>query len=294
MMRQPPLRVDPRRPGPGRIVWLCGYPASGSSWLRDVVVRLRPGPVPTGAAPSRETESGPVVVSDSAAGAVATVATPPGPTPDDLDLRQTHHPHPPDPLAENAFPAGQTRAAVLIVRDPRDVACDLASRFGLTWRQAVAVISGDAVDPGRANPELSAGSWSDHTASWLDDQVPFPVHLVRHEDLLLDPVDALGPVLDAVGLTWRAENLIDATRGTRSRRGPGMSLIPYGRVGAWRDRMPTDMVRRLQFRHDEVMCTVGYGLVDTPQTFPGPPGATATVADLTSARSTQRERSVTQ
>ena len=81
--------------------------------------------------------------------------------------------------------------AIVIVRDPRDVAPSLASHNGSDIDDAIAFMNdreaGFALKPNRQHNQLrqKLPGWSGHIASWLD-QSDIPVHLVRYEDLQAD------------------------------------------------------------------------------------------------------------
>jgi hypothetical protein len=110
-----------------------------------------------------------------------------------------------------------TRAAIYIVRDPRDVAVSYAHHSGRSPAWAVDQLS----DPdAMLEPSLRwigtqtcqrLGSWSEHVSGWLDHDL-FPVTLVRYEDLHAEPVGEFGRVARFAGLD-RTDN--DVTRASR-------------------------------------------------------------------------------
>ncbi len=103
------------------------------------------------------------------------------------------------------------RRAILIVRDPRDVAPSLANHRRSTIDEAIEFL----IDPAACFAAGARGQslqfrqklldWSGHAASWLD-QRELPVHLVRYEDLWAAPVATFRAALDFLGAGFsRAE-----------------------------------------------------------------------------------------
>lgn len=96
--------------------------------------------------------------------------------------------------------AEAARAAVLIVRDPRDVVASFANHNNSTLEQAVALMgdpeSALAVKADRQPLQLRQQllGWSGFHRSWLD-QSEVPVHLVRYEDLQADTAGTLRTLL---------------------------------------------------------------------------------------------------
>lgn len=81
--------------------------------------------------------------------------------------------------------------AIIILRDPRDVAPSLAHHLNRSIDEAIAFMNDvDAafhVKTNRQDVQLrqKVHGWSEHAGSWLD-QTDIPVHLIRYEDLLRD------------------------------------------------------------------------------------------------------------
>jgi aryl sulfotransferase len=193
-------------------------------------------------------------------------------------LRKTHECYRFEASGSEPFPADATRAAILIVRDPRDVVCSYAPFFGVDLDQAVEAlgrrVGGEVASPATLRTAQPWGTWSAHGRSWLDPQVPFPVHLVRYEDLRADTVATLLPVFNSIGLECdRAmltaavehtafERLQAAEAGQRfresSRRAP--SFFRQGRSGGWRTELSPEQVAALEADHGEMMERFGYEL----------------------------------
>lgn len=291
----------------GRTVWLASYPKSGNTWIRAVVTALSTHPhlfqvnqLSSGAQPFALTGALPLLGLDSRwlsfdenaqlrAGLVRRIggAEPsraPGSeeaVPDDRPplLRKTHELWRPGSKGREPFPADATSAAVLVVRDPRDVVCSWAPFFGVEVDAAVEAI-GREREPGPGSPAdgITAepwGSWSQHVRSWLGPDVPFPVHVVRFEDLRADAIATLEPVFEAIGLACTHDQLCDAVeqaafdrlRASEERSGfhevsPHTRLFfRDGRAGQWRELLSEAQVATIEADHGDVMANLGYELV---------------------------------
>lgn len=170
-------------------------------------------------------------------------------------------------------------AAVLIVRDPRDVVASLANHLGETLEQAAAIMG----DPDGA---LSAAcdrqplqlrqkllGWSGFYQSWVD-QREVPVHLLRYEDLQIDTLSALGTLLDALGITVEPAMLERAAersvfgRLQAQEAEAGFREAPVktttgrffrsGRSGGWRDELSAVLCQRIESDHGTMMRRFGY------------------------------------
>ncbi|MEN9506096.1 MAG: hypothetical protein RI958_2022 [Actinomycetota bacterium] len=286
--------------GPGRTVWLASYPKSGNTWLRAVVTALSTHPhlfgvnhLGSGSQPYSVLGALPRFgldprwlndhEIDTLRHALITAGIDDDSTQADESgtdrtpiLRKTHEVHRPGSPGAEPFPLAATRAAILVVRDPRDVACSYAPFFGISIDQAI-----DAMGFDRRSERASAstastsqpwGSWSTHTQSWLADDVPFPVHLVRYEDLRRDTVGTLGPVFEAIGLACTAEQLdaaveqtrferlqqSEAQRGFRETSPRTDTFFRSGRAGGWRDELTDDQVATVELHHRTTMEQLGY------------------------------------
>jgi hypothetical protein len=174
------------------------------------------------------------------------------------------------------FSPDVTAGVVYIVRNPLDVAVSCARHWGVALDQSVA----NLCDPGFA---LSASlgrpadqlrrrlhSWTGHAASWLDES-GLPVHLVRHEDLLLDPWTILTGVVQFLGLrlkeAWVKQavalsgfaELQEQDGDFREPALPGAGPpLRQGGAGGRREELPDDLVQLLIQTHGHAMRRFGY------------------------------------
>lgn len=292
-----------REPGPGRTVWLASYPKSGNTWMRAIVTALSTHPhlfgvnqLDSGAQPNhvgaalgalgldpRWLERGEVDALRDALvrrwGVIDEDTAKPEPAGRRHPLlRKTHEVYRTGEPGREPFPLDATRAAILIVRDPRDVACSYAPFFGVDLDAAVDALgrpaSGGAASPARMQTAQPWGSWSSHAQSWLADDVPFPVHLVRYEDLKRDAAATLAPVFATIGLECTDEQLrsavdrvrfdrlqkSEAERGFRETSKKTRTFFRKGAAGGWRDELTDAQVLAVEADQADTMTRLGYPL----------------------------------
>lgn len=270
--------------------WLASYPKSGNTWLRLLLQSCRDGGAPAdiNAATLGEAVGLDRAVFDEEIGVSASEVGA------DLVLAwrgamlrghgarlfapliaKTHEPcirfrgqdwlHPPE----------ATLGAVHLVRDPRDVAVSLGRHLARPIDEAIAIM-GDpdwrmAAAGNRLAPRLASfwSSWSANVESWL--AAPFPVTLLRYEEMHADPAAALGRALPALGMSatgeaiqsaiaaTRIEILRDqeAARGFREFSGEAR-FFGQGRSGGWRTILSPGQARTIERDHGATMHRLGY------------------------------------
>jgi hypothetical protein len=270
--------------------WLASYPKSGNTWLRALLMTLvsdKPADINRlsmlggfagsraqfdnalgidGAVLSREQEANlrPRVFEFMAAGAERALYC------------KAHDAYHLTPAGEPLFPAAATRGAVYVVRDPRAVAVSLAHYTGQSIDEAIAHMDNPEALSGGSTRRLSEHlrqrllRWSDHVESWLG--APFPVHLLRYEDMQADPNAALGAVAAFLGLPCdRAAIAAAVEAATFSRlqaqeREAGFIEKPRraaaffreGRADGWRQALNPEQAARIVAAHGAVMRRLGY------------------------------------
>lgn len=157
------------------IVWIASYPKSGNTWVRFMACNLLFGRQESAATLAQ-------LIPDIHELGAQSLA-PPG-------LVKTHFAYSPD-LPD----AHRTAACIYVVRHPADV---LVANFHYSLRSAAVPDSPRAafdryVDDflaHRGEPrwiQLAMGSWDDNVRSWLAVRHPFPVYVLKYEDLQTNP-----------------------------------------------------------------------------------------------------------
>lgn len=175
------------------------------------------------------------------------------------------------------------RGALMLVRDPRDIAPSLAAHLDQTLDQAIDFMADARAGLGgvsvRGSRQLRQRllSWSAHVTSWLD-QADLPVQLIRYEDLQSDTAGMLRIGLRFAGIPTTARRVRGAVsqcdikqlrqqelaQGFIEGQGIGRPFFRSGTIGHWRDLLTPDQVGRLEAAHGTVMRRLGYGLVAEP------------------------------
>jgi aryl sulfotransferase len=169
--------------------------------------------------------------------------------------------------------------AIVIVRDPRDVAPSLAHHKDCSIGDAITYLNNkSATLCGKTDRLLKQfrqylPGWSGHIESWLG-QSDIPVHLVRYEDMKADAAGTLGRALAfaqydvSMDAIERAVRLADFTALQAQEREKGFREAPRpqrggiffrrGEAGAWRDELTADEVARIESEHAPMMRRLGY------------------------------------
>lgn len=171
--------------------------------------------------------------------------------------------------------------ALMLVRDPRDIALSLAAHLGQTLDQTIDFMADPRAGLGgvsvRGSRQLRQRllSWSAHVSSWLD-QRDLPVQVIRYEDLQTDAAGRLRIGMRFAGIPTTAHRVREAVsrcdfhrlrqqelaQGFIEAQGIGRPFFRSGATGQWRDRLTPDQVARLEVAHGIVMQRLGYGLSD--------------------------------
>lgn len=175
------------------------------------------------------------------------------------------------------FPPEVTLGAFYVVRDPRDVAVSWSHFAGVPLDDAIASLGEpDAtLRKTRRLVDISLPqrllSWSEHVSGWLDAPGRAPC-LLRYEDMLADPFEALSRAATYAGIAYNAEAIERAVRATRfetlqekeSRlgfNGGQQGSSPFfrcGRSGGWRSALTVMQATRIEAAHGRVMERLGY------------------------------------
>lgn len=168
------------------------------------------------------------------------------------------------------IPAALTAGALYAIRDPRDVALSYAAHMDRTVDEAIGVM-GDATTVLDRETRLQyLATWSAHVDSWTL-KMPFPVLVVRYEDMLERPREAFRHVahfMTGAVDEARLEAAIAATRFEalqRQERAAGFVERPdhaerFFRTGrsTWRDMLTAGQARAIEAAHGPTMRRFGY------------------------------------
>jgi aryl sulfotransferase len=272
------------------IWWLASYPKSGNTWLRVALASLLSGrPADINAMPYVSVIANSRANFDKALGIGSANLT----VEQETNLRprayevwaadaaqplycKTHDAYRYTPAGEPLFPTAVTLGAVYVVRDPRAVAVSLANHRASPLDGIILRMddpeAGYAVSSPRLSPQLlqRSGRWRDHIDSWLG--APFPVHLVRYEDMHRDPHATFAAVAAFFGLPSDRERIaamVDAASFGRlqaQERATGFIEKPIqaaaffreGSIDGWRRALLPEQAARIVDANEAVMRRLGY------------------------------------
>src|SRR5262249_20651194 len=197
---------------------------------------------------------------------------------------KTHDAYRLTPAGEPLFPVGATRGAVYVVRDPRAVAVSSAEFEAKPIDATIAAMDDRDSTYAGSTTRLSHHlrqllmRWSEHVASWLE--APFPLHLVRYEDLLTDPHAAIGALAGFLGLPRGPETIamtVEATAfarlqaqereaGFTERPRQAVAFFREGQIDGWRQVLTPEQVARIVASHGAIMQRLGYDVTLEPVT----------------------------
>ena len=292
-------------------VWLASYPRSGNTWTRPVLAALS-GERARAGVDINELADGPIASSRAALDLclgfassdllpAETAALRPACDAEfdigltGMRLRKIHDGLFTGPAGSPIVPPDFTRAAIYLVRDPRDVAVSFAHFANRPLHRAVDAMSDPGSGISRGERALYAqmpqhlGTWSEHVTGWTGHDL-FPVAVFRYEDLLADPVGEFARMTAFAGLTVGRAEVADAVEAARferlrsleSRHGfherPATTtrFFRRGVAGGWRDELPAGLARRIEAEHAEVMARYRYTVDAGPDLPAAPAGRLST------------------
>ncbi|HUE10897.1 MAG TPA: sulfotransferase domain-containing protein [Steroidobacteraceae bacterium] len=294
-----------------RTIWLASYPKSGNTWFRMLVANLfaKDGkPVDINDLPERSgiaSARGPfdyLLLIDSSLLTLDEIdclrprlyeELARGADDDEYDAAEELPPvrfvkvHDAYTLTPKGEPllAGRRGAdgAIVIVRDPRDVAPSFANHRRGSIDDAITFLNnqgaGFSTKPQRLYPQLRQWlpGWSGYMESWLD-QTDIPVHLVRYEDMQADTIATFRRALDFAGFPASDDDIRRAVafadfaelKSQEQAKGfrdgpmrPGGLFFRRGKAGGWRDELTAAQVARIEAAHAPMMRRLGYKLAGT-------------------------------
>lgn len=275
-----------------KIIWLASYPKSGNTWFRVFLTNLlRDTGTP---AYINELESTPIAsargIFDENIGFEASDLSS-----DEIDrLRPEIYCY----MAENSedtlfmkihdayiqvaanmplIPAEATAGAICFIRNPLDVAVSSAHHNGSGYDTAIARMADNAFAfcsrPDQLHNQLRQKllSWSNHVLSWVD-KPPFPVCLLRYEDMNMQPIETFTKAIRFAGLDHSEKQIQKAldfssfevvrrqedAEGFREKSPSSSRFFRKGKVGSWREELSKDQAQRIVRDHREVMRRFGY------------------------------------
>jgi aryl sulfotransferase len=272
------------------ILWLASYPKSGNTWLRIFLANLRRNddlPVDINSGDIDRHSANERRIFDDATGVEASELTAeeitncrPGVfrylarTSAKTVFLKVHDAYTILPGGKTLIPSDVTTGAVYIVRNPLAVAVSFADYSAVTVDRMIEIMASDYTydhkpSLGILNERLL--SWSDHLLSWCD-RPPFPVHVVRYEDMHERPLETFTAIAEFCGLSTDSAQVERALRhssferlqeqerefGFREKPESAPSFFREGKTDAWRQVLSESQITAMVDRHGAVMRRFGY------------------------------------
>ncbi|HQT26065.1 MAG TPA: sulfotransferase domain-containing protein [Burkholderiales bacterium] len=278
---------------PGNIIWLGSYMKSGNTWLRLLLANLlsneaKPVDIndfdlsPRSATRRDDLEELTLVDTSLLSRAELDTLRPRAveaisAQTEGLVFLKLHDAYRRGEDGEPLLGQGHSRAALYMLRDPRDVVVSLSHHCGIMLDEAINRMNrSSSWNPARYTmhvPQMPL-DWSSNVESWVDQQ-DVPVIVIRYEDMLADTIGTLGRITDFLGLDlapgrvehavrcadFRALQQQERDAGFRERipvRGTPAPFFRSGRAGAWREILTTAQEEAIVAAHQRVMQRFGY------------------------------------
>lgn len=179
--------------------------------------------------------------------------------------------------ASPLIPQKATIGALYFIRNPLDVAVSFAHHSGWNCETSVRKMADDTYAfcsrPGQLHNQLRQKllSWSNHVISWVD-QAPFPVCVIRYEDMKSNPLEAFTKAVRFSALNHTAEQIQKAidfssfdvvqqqeeAEGFQEKSAASNRFFRKGEVGSWREELSAEQASKIVQDHCEVMRRFGY------------------------------------
>ena len=190
----------------------------------------------------------------------------------------------PDSGGRPVVPTEGCRGAVVVIRDPADVAVSLSHFFSWPLERCVDFLLDDEAalcrsrKRGGQQVRQFMGSWANHLRSWTD-QDAIPVLVLRYEDLLMAPerefqrlaafleLPADCNLIAAAAFNTRFDKLRakeDEEGGFQERPSGCERFFRSGRSGEGREQLSPDQLERLQAAFTPTLAAHGYAADRSP------------------------------
>jgi hypothetical protein len=167
--------------------------------------------------------------------------------------------------------------AVYIMRNPLDVAVSFANHCSVSLDMAVKSMADKDYAFCGSNRALRNQlrqkllTWSRHVESWAN-ATELEVHLIRYEDMKLDPLNTFTKAVEFIGLDCSSAQIKEAVGksdfsilreqeeklGFKERPEKTTSFFRKGQVGDWKNHLSEEQVQKLVSDHKVTMKKFGY------------------------------------
>lgn len=179
-------------------------------------------------------------------------------------------------------PEGPTRCALYFIRNPLDVVGSFANHNAGTIDEALFTMNNPKGALARQRRNFNVNnqfkqlmlSWSGHVESWTSAEVPFPVLVLRYEDMLNDSLNTFAKAVEFMGLEKSREEIekaifesrfeklqeLEAEKGFMEKNRNSKTFFRSGKAGGWKEELTTEQVRSIVENHGHVMTQYNYAI----------------------------------
>jgi len=268
------------------ILWLASYPKSGNTWLRCLYAAYQFGGVSLKRIQGSVGDVNPYIYHKLS----------PYPNPSHKDqsllrqaalLNEVHLADEKPVLVKTHFvnaqidenytiPKTMTQGAMVIVRDPRDIALSFSRHLGKSVDDTIAAMNQyDFSIVNKAGISSLLSTWSNNVATWVNEK-RFPVEVMRYEDMQLHPARALRLLLGLKGVDDPDDDRIDhavrvcgfkALQEKEAREGFAEAsdhndrFFNSGKCKQWLDGLTREQIEQIESDHGVVMKMMGYSFM---------------------------------
>ncbi len=273
-----------------KVVWLVSYPKSGNTWFRMFLANYTSDSLtPLALGDIKETP----ISSNAEEFEEETGLNPFELTPEEVDLyradcyrsqatrvadhllyKKTHDAYSMNSMGTPVFPADISYGAVYFVRNPMDVCVSYANHGATEIEHIVKLmINEDASIAGKRAGQLRQMlfSWEGHYRSWHT-QTEIPLHTVRYEDMINNPVETFGSIVRFLNLEFDLSRLkraisnsdfdvlkkFEKEQGFKERMQNCDNFFWKGKIGNYRNFLNKEQTDRLVSNFSALMSELGY------------------------------------
>lgn len=177
------------------------------------------------------------------------------------------------------IPSESTLCAIYIIRNPLDIVSSFANHMNSSIDEAIKTMNDPGayiVQPLNSNNihaqfnQILLG-WSDHVKSWTAN-LPFPVFVLRYEDMLNDTIPVFKKAIDFIGIDTTLQNIESALaatsfkklqkeemeKGFNEKSVRNSIFFRKGVAGGWEHELSEKQIRLIVENHKKVMKLFNY------------------------------------
>lgn len=175
------------------------------------------------------------------------------------------------------FPEEITKSAVHIVRNPLSIVGSFANYMRISIDDSIDHLNGDyyknrfGINPSTTLVRRDNYDWSKYVNSWVNNG-KYPVHLVRYEDLIEEPVRAVNQLFDFWDEKIESDILLKVVKNcsfqklAENEQSYGFNETPptskrffrKGSVDSWKEELSPSQILKVIEHHEEIMDQLGY------------------------------------